>query len=168
MWYVVQVRVGTEHAICTQCENRISGTILERCFVPQYEEKRHVRGKWQVLRKNLFPGYVFMVTDEPEELYKGLKLVDGLTKIIGTGDEIVPLTDEEVELLQKLGGEEQVVEMSEGIIENSVVKIQSGPLQGMEALICKIDRHKRKAYLEVEMFGRVQRVEAGLEIFSKS
>jgi transcriptional antiterminator NusG len=60
------------------------------------------------------------------------------------------------------------VKLSEGIIENSQVIIQSGPLTGMEAYITRIDRHKRKAYLEVDMFGRVQQIEAGLEIFRKS
>ena len=38
----------------------------------------------------------------------------------------------------------------------------------MEAFIRKIDRHKRKAWLEIEMFGRMQRVEVGLEIISKT
>ena len=82
--------------------------------------------------------------------------------------EVVPLTDEEVHFIQRFGGEEKVVPISEGIIENSQVKILSGPLEGMEACIRKIDRHKRKAWIEIEMFGRMQRVEVGLEIVSKT
>ena len=37
----------------------------------------------------------------------------------------------------------------------------------MEGLIRKIDRHKRMAYLEVEMFGRKIEMRAGLEIIEK-
>ena len=141
---------------------------MEECFIPQYEEKKHFRGKWTVLKKILFPGYVFVVTDYLNDLYEELKHIDGMTKMIGTGQEIVPLTDEEVEFIQHFGGEDKIVQMSEGIIENSQVKILSGPLEGMEAFIRKIDRHKRKAWLEIEMFGRMQRVEVGLEIISKT
>lgn len=42
------------------------------------------------------------------------------------------------------------------------------PLQGKEGCIRKIDRHKRKAWLEVELFGDRQLVEVGLEIVTKT
>ena len=43
----------------------------------------------------------------------------------------------------------------------------SGPLQGKEGYIKKIDRHKRRAFLEMPMFGRVQKIQVGLEIVAK-
>lgn len=168
MWYVVQVRTGTEESIVQQCEKNVSDGVLERCFIPYYEEKRHIRGVWTVHKKILFPGYVFVVTEKIEGLFIELQNVIGLTKLLGIGDDIVPLREEETQFLLTFGGEKQVVEMSEGIIEQSKVRVISGPLQGMEGCIRKIDRHKRKAYLEVEMFGRMQRVQVGLEIISKT
>ena len=57
--------------------------------------------------------------------------------------------------------------MSEGIIEGSRVIVRTGPLQGMEGLIRKIDRHKRKAWLELPMFGGTHTVQVGLEITEK-
>lgn len=168
MWYVMQVRTGSERSIQQQCQVQIPEVILEKCFVPEYESKRRVQGEWKTEKKILFPGYVFVVVEELVILQEYLRQVIGLTRLIGAGNEIVALTDPEVEFLMKFGGEEQIVRMSEGIIENSKVIVQSGPLQGMEAYIRKIDRHKRKAWLELELFGRVQRVEVGLEIFAKS
>ena len=61
----------------------------------------------------------------------------------------------------------QLVEMSSGIIENDRVQILSGPLMGMEGNIRRIDRHKRIAYLEIEMFGRTVEMKVGLEIIRK-
>lgn len=167
MWYVIQVRTGTEENIRIQCQKRIPESILTRCFIPYYEEKKRMRGEWVTLKKVLFPGYVFMVTDDLEELYLQLRDVTGLTRFLGTGDEIVPLTSEEEEFLRHMGGEEQVVRMSEGIIEGAQVHVTTGPLQGMEGYIRKIDRHKRKAYLEISMFGRIQSVQVGLEVVVK-
>lgn len=54
--------------------------------------------------------------------------------------------------------------MSEGVIESGQVRIYQGPLQGMEGYIKKIDRHKKKAWLKIKMFGRMQMVQVGLEI----
>lgn len=66
-----------------------------------------------------------------------------------------------------MGKEDQVVELSTGIIENDKVRIQSGPLVGMEGFIKKIDRHKRRAVLEIEMYGRVVEMKVGVEIVEK-
>lgn len=37
----------------------------------------------------------------------------------------------------------------------------------MEGFIRRIDRHKRKAWLDIDMLGRTMRIEAGLEIIEK-
>lgn len=167
MWYVVQVRSGTEHNIRIQCNKKIPDTIMERCFIPYYEEKKKQNGSWNTLQKILFPGYIFMITEDVEKLFFHLKTIEGMTKLIGAGNDIIPLTEEEIIFLQRLGGDEQIVSMSEGIIEGTQVIITSGPLMGMEGLIQKIDRHKRKAWLDLELFGRMQQVEVGLEITKK-
>lgn len=167
MWYVVQVRTGTEEGIRIQCERTVPDSILERCFIPYYEERRRRQGRWTTIKRILFPGYVFVITEDIEGLYQQLKHVLGLTKILGSGEVIVPLSDDEVNFMEQLGGEEQLVGMSEGIIEGGQVKIYYGPLQGMEGYVKKIDRHKRKAWLEIKMFGRTQMVQVGLEIVEK-
>ena len=52
--------------------------------------------------------------------------------------------------------------------ENDKIIINEGPLIGLEGLITKIDRHKRIAYVNVELLGKLTRVQVGLEIISKS
>lgn len=167
MWYVVQVRSGAEENMRRQSEKLIPKTILEQCFIPYYEEKKHMMGEWKIQKKILFPGYIFTVSENIDALFEYLKKVDGLTKLLGTGQEIVALGSDEIEFLKRFGGTSQVVTMSEGIIINSKVKINSGPLKGMEGFIKKIDRHKRKAWLELPMFGRIQKIQVGIEITEK-
>lgn len=118
-------------------------------------------------KKVLFPGYVFLISDDVEQLFFALKNVQGLTKIIGTGREVVPLTDSEVLLLQKLGGDDQIVETSIGTMEQDQILITRGPLKGLEGYIKKIDRHKRTAWLELEMMGRTIEAKVGLEVVEK-
>lgn len=167
MWYVIQVLTGTEEGIKAQCEKRIAPEILQQCFIPYYEEKEKYEGTWHTLSKVLFPGYVFLITEQPEELMIELKKVMGMTKLLGTGNEIVPIKEKEQALLERLSNESHVVEISTGIMEGGLVRILEGPLQGMEATIRRIDRHKRKAWIEVEMFGRVMEMLVGCEIVEK-
>jgi len=167
MWYVVQVRSGTEDRIVSQCQNVIDAGVLERCFVPYYEERKKYHGTWHTEKKILFPGYVFMVSSQLTALHKSLQGVIGMTRLLGTGNEIVPLREEEIGLLQKMGVGEMPMKVSEGMIENDTVVITEGPLTGMEGHIRRIDRHKRKAWLDIDMLGRTMRIEAGLEIIEK-
>ena len=168
MWYVMQVRTGSEENIQLQCQKDISSDVLEDCFIPYYEEKKNIKGEWKTQRKILFPGYVFLDSRQVVRLYSNLQQVSGLTKLLKTGDEVVPLTKEEVHFLKTFGGEEQIVAVSEGIIENSKVIVMSGPLMGKEGYIKRIDRHKRRAFLELPMLGERRRVQVGLEIVSKT
>lgn len=167
MWYAVQVKSGKEHNVLLQCQRTISGEIIQKSFIPYYEEMKKYQGKWEKVKSRLFPGYIFLVTENLEALSSGLSHIFGYTRLLGTGKEIVPLTHEEVDFLEKFGGEDQLVQVSCGMIENDRVRILSGPLMGQEGLIKKIDRHKRKAYLEAQMFGRNVPVQVGLEIIAK-
>lgn len=167
MWYVIQVKTGNEEEISTQCSRIVDSAVLENSFIPYSEQMKKYHGEWHKEKKVLFPGYVFLVSQDKDRLFLELKKVTGLTKLLGTGQEVVPLSEEEVAFLQKFGREEQIVEMSQGMIENDKVIITSGPLMGNEALIKKIDRHKRRAYLEIEMFGRKVETQVGVEIGEK-
>lgn len=167
MWYVMQVRAGTEENICCQCQRLISSDILEHCFIPHYQQKKRFQGKWHIQESVLFQGYVFLISSNLERLMESLRKISRMIRLLGTGEEILPLSEGEVDLLLKLGKKEQLVTMSTGVIVNDHVRILSESLQGMEDCIRKIDRHKRKACITVEMFGRNVDMEIGLKVVSK-
>ena len=121
MWYVMQVHTGTEENIRSQCQRLISSDTKERCLIPYYQQKKRFQGEWHIQERILFPGYVFLITQNLEKLVESLKKVIGMTKLIGTGDEIVPLSEAEISLITKLGGKssssESIVKISQGMIE---------------------------------------------------
>lgn len=168
-WYVIQVRSKAEEKIRRSCEMLISKEILKECFIPKNKRMKKIKGNWIEIEEILFTGYVFLVSDDPDKLYLELKKVPDLTKMLGHVDgEIFPLYDDEVEFLKSLSDCEHVVEISTGLIENDEVRIVSGPLKGREGIIRKIDRHKRVALIEVELFGKTTQAKVGLEIVSKT
>ena len=110
-----------------------------------------------------------MITDKVEQLYTELKKIPDLTKLLGNdGEDIYPIYPQEAMFLTKFSNRNHVVDMSCGVIENDKIIITDGPLMNLEGYITKIDRHKRIAYVDVELLGKITRVQVGLEIISKT
>lgn len=166
MWYVVQVMSGQEHNIMDLCKAYLLDE-QEEVFVPLYERKKKLKGSWELVQAILFPGYVFFQTENVEDLFYRLKNINGLTKLLRTGEDFTPLHETEVAFLQRFGRKNHVVEMSVGYIEGDEVNITSGPMADWHGKVKKIDRHKKIAVLEIEFFGRMTDVTVGLEIVEK-
>jgi len=166
-WYAVQVMTGKEEETSIACRRVLNREVLNDCFTPKYERMKRYHGQWHREEKPMFPGYLFFITDQIEEIHYEQKRLPQLTKILGIGAEFIPLSDKEVEMLSKIEDERHLVKMSEGYIVGDQVIITSGPMQDMGGKIKKIDRHKRIATIQMEMFGRLMDVVMGLEIIKK-
>lgn len=168
MWYVVQVVGGKEKHVLELMQTFVEDGLMEECFIPQYEIMKRIRGEWRKRLEVLLPGYIFVVTKKPDRLAYELRKVPAFTKLLGNNDVFIPLADQEVAFINAFTEpDHRVVAMSEGVIEGDTIVILNGPLMGQTGLIKKIDRHKRLAYLEIEILGRVKSVKVGLEIVRK-
>ena len=166
--YVIQVIGGRENTVQQLVASRASDLITE-CFAPRCELRKRYNGEWKTVQELLFPGYLFVDTADAEALFQRLKEVPSFTRLLGNEhDRFVPLDREEVAWIQTLTTPKaRVLQMSEGVIEGDRAIVTKGPLKGHEALISKIDRHKRLAYLDMHFFGRTKDVRVGLEVIRK-
>lgn len=167
MWYVIWTAGGREELVRKEIIELIPGNFYERCFIPRKQECRRREGKWVTVEQVLFPCYLFIETRQVEEVFTCLKRLPRFAKLLRTERYFTPVTPQEEAWIRKLTEDGECVEISSGIIENQKIRITSGPLQGMEGLIRRIDRHKRKAWLHMEMFGRIMDICVGLEIIEK-
>lgn len=165
--YVIQVAGGRERT-GADLLRRHAADVLEECFLPTFELMRRKDGVWRKVRELLFPGYLFVKASDSERLAARLRGVPVFMRILGNDDSFTPLAPDEVAWLEAFTtARTHVVEMSQGVIEGDTIVVTDGPLKGREALITKIDRHKRLAYLDMRMFGRSKSVRIGLEIVRK-
>lgn len=166
--YVLQVPGGQErHA--EELTQRLPKDVISSCFIPVREVKKRRGGEWKTERELLFPGYLFVETNEPELASERLRELPLFMRVLAdVGGEFLPLSDDETSWIRSLTTEHShVVEMSEGVIEGDRVIVTQGPLKGREAWITKVDRHKWLAWLDMRMFGRTKSIKVGLEIVSK-
>ena len=84
------------------------------------------------------------------------------------GDTRLSLTADEVDRINVTTNvDTHVMEMSEGVIEEDRVTVIHGPFKGHEARIARVGRHKRLAWVDMDMFGRRKTIRVRLEIVSK-
>ncbi len=173
MYYVIQVASGMEDKVEEQIEVMVEKGIYQQCFHPIRHVKKKIRGEWKELREKLLPGYVFIVSDDIEELYLRLRYVPAFTKLLGKdGGQFVPLPEHEVEWLKKITGsadsrmEAEISRVS--VSEDDVVTILSGPLKDMEGYIKKIDLHRRIAKVEVDFMNQKTVIHLGIEMIEKT
>lgn len=167
MWYVIQTSPGKETTVKTIIDNTMPRECYEECRIIYYEIERKYQGAWHKEQRKMFPGYLFLVSDHIEDVQLHLKKVPQMTKLLGDGKDVIPISAAEEAFLKKLSGEDSNVEFSSGIQVGDEIRIDSGSLKGLESKIRKIDRHKRKACIELEFLGETRLVEVGLEIVVK-
>ena len=170
MWYAIWTATGSERKLCSWIKDYVPDSLYEDCFVPLIEQNRKVKGEWKTTKKPLFPGYLFIKTDEQDirKIAQKIKRSELFAVILSTDGEFTPVSDEEIYVIDCAYRNSGVLGSSIGMIEGDKITILSGPLIGMDGSIKKINRHKRTATIELNMFGRTSRINIGLEIISKT
>ena len=167
MWYAVQIMSGNEDLVQDLCRKMIDPNLLKQCFYLQYEASYKKQGIRKLINKVLFPGYLFIDTDNIAQVEKQLYKVPELTKVLKVGQTSTPLSQEEQDFIQKHSNENHIFTMSKGYMTGDYVKIEEGAFAGYYGKLLHIDRHNRYGIMEVTMAGRKIQMEFGLEIVRK-
>ena len=102
MWYVLQVPTGREDRLIEEIRSYRIQEYFEEVFAPRSVRKKKYRGKWQTSEELLFPGYLFVISENPEELYQALKRIPRMTRILGTGEKWPAMTANDIETVRRL------------------------------------------------------------------
>lgn len=156
-----------ERQLKEEIERDVSPELYRSLWLPVRVEQQKWNGIYQEVEKMLFPGYLFLDTEVPETVHEEIKRNKNYIGILKSGDCYAPLTRTDEEIIRRLSGAHDRVEHSFGVIEGGVLRILDGPLRGFEKYIIKIDRHKRKAYLSMRLFGEERKFQAGLAVVEK-
>ncbi len=167
MWYVIWTTTGQEEKTRLLIEQLIDKELYNRISIPWKYKIQKKDGQQHKVKYKLMPSYIFFETDRIDDFAAELKRVPGFNMVLQDDETYHPLHEREVKLLSKLIGDEDIVEVSKGVIEGDQVFVTEGPLVGMEGMIKKINRHKRYAIIEMEMFDRITEIKIGLEIVEK-
>lgn len=166
-WYALYCRSGQEDTIINSCKQNLSEKALTDAFQFSYERMKKYLGEWHVDTLAMFPNYVFLQSEYPEALSEELKQYRKIVKVLENDRLLLAVRPDEEDAIKKLCGENHHMGMSRGVIADGKLNVTEGPLRGREALIRKVDRHKRIAKLDLPIRKEIPDVWAGLEITEK-
>lgn len=175
-WYVVQVQNGREEWMCAAIEKigMSSSTndtpdppLVKECFTPYFQTQRKFAGEWRNVKKALLPGYVVVVTDDPNELERRLRGMRQFNRLLAVGEIFVPLNEDERLWIEKWTKEgDRTIPMSVARKKGDTLLVTSGPLKGNEGMITRVNRKKSIAIVELTIDGKKITTTVGLAIVS--
>jgi len=161
-WYAIHTYAGYEDAVARNLKQRMEsmamGDKIFTVLVPTEKKIKIKNGKRKVVEEKIYPGYVLvemMVTDDSWYVVRNTPRVTGF---VGSGTTPTPLSQEEIDILQKrMGVDEPKFKIDVDV--GAIVKITDGPFKDFDGKVSEVDEEKGKIKVLVNMFGRSTPVE---------
>lgn len=161
-WYIVHTYSGHENKVAKSLHQRVESMGFEnRIFdiiVPTRDTVRVSQGKKENVKEKIFPGYVLVKMILDDESWLLVRTTQGVTAFIGAGNKPTPISDKEVEAIQKFMQSEEPLYTTSFTI-GEAVKIVDGPFADFLGTVDNIDEAKGKVKVLVSIFGRETPVE---------
>jgi len=169
-WYVVHTYSGHERKVKANLEKRIASTGMEdsifRILVPTEETIEKKKGKDEVVKKRIFPGYILLQMDMNDKSWYVVKNTPGVIGFVSGGTKPLPVEKAEVDaILSSMG--EKAKKVSVDFEVGDQVTVKDGPFEDFDGVIKEIHPEQGKAKILVSMFGRETPVELSFEQFDK-
>ncbi|WP_449314381.1 hypothetical protein [Rubneribacter sp.] len=147
-WYVAYAGEGREDALATKLASALSPAVLTEAFCPKWEMLMKRRGVWLKAERVMFTGYVVLASAHPRALMQELSHLSFPVVLAGKrGRTLLPIEAEVQRWLERSLDGSHVLRASEGVIHAGKLTVEHGPLQGSEARVKKVDRHKSMAWV---------------------
>ena len=165
MWCVVHVRDGGEERAEDFVASLLPKNIKARCFHLIRGRRKKYEGQWHTVYEDLFPGYVFIDTDDPERVYKELRKTPKPKLLFSDEEYVSALERHESDFMERLADRNGRIGISRVRIgEDGKIRCLSGPLRAMEDKVKRVNLHKRIAEIEADVMGKKRILYLGLDI----
>ncbi len=161
-WYIIHTYAGHENKVERSLKQRVeSMKFTDRVFdiiVPTRNTIKVSQGKKETVKEKIFPGYVLVKMILEDETWVMVRSTPGVTSFIGAANKPTPISEKEVEAIQKfMKLEEPMYKVQFSVGE--AVKITDGPFTEFLGTIESIDEARGKVKVLVSIFGRETPVE---------
>jgi len=161
-WYAIHTYSGYEEKVAESIRQRADSLEMKdkifQVLVPKEKMIEIKNGKRRVVEKRIFQGYVLVQMKMNEDAWYIVRNTPSVTGFVGSGTDPTPVSQEEIEKIQKRMGLEQPKHKIDYNV-GDVVNITDGPFKGFDGSISEIDSQKGKLKVLVNMFGRETPVE---------
>lgn len=161
-WYAVHTYSGYEDAVARNLKQRVeSFGIQDKIFdvvVPSEKKIRVKGGRKTEMREKILHGYVLVDMIPTDDAWSVVRNTPQVTGFVGTANQAVPLSKEEVDhLFSRM--QTDMVKHTIDLGVDDAVTIIDGPFKDLEGKVGAVDEERGKVKVMVPMFGRETPVE---------
>jgi transcriptional antiterminator NusG len=161
-WFVVHTASGHEVRVMETLRQRVETMNLKdsvfEMLVPTQDKIVIRGGKKQQIKEKIFPGYLLVKMILDDNTWLSVRTTAGITGFVGTGNKPTPLSEKEVENIQKFVSS-PAPRFKTKFSVGEAVKITDGPFSDFLGTIHELDEEKGKVKVLVSIFGRETPVE---------
>jgi transcriptional antiterminator NusG len=163
-FYVLQVRTGGEDNYRRRAE-RVLSPGQGQFFWPRRSLRVRRGGVWREKVSPIFPGYLFLRAETlGSELFRELRALPGFTRFLRDNSEVEPLGERDLAILQHFLSFGEVVQPSRVRFDAAHrIQVIDGPLKDLQGRIVRVDRRKRRARVQLELYENSFLIDFGFE-----
>ncbi len=173
-WYAIHTQSGQENKLRTAILKIVEDRKMQEHFgeiiVPEIEIEEKKGDKKRKVKKNLYPGYVFIQMEYSDDAWLLIKSVAFIRKPAFVGErkrfdkqagvKPTPITAAEIERIRKMMQDGEIKTAREITFEKGeMILIKDGAFAGFKAVIDDVKEGKEKLDVLVNIFGRSTPVE---------
>lgn len=163
-WYVIHTYSGYEGKVKRNLEHRKEsmrkegGEKIHQIIVPEEEEMEIKNGQRQAVKRKVFPGYVLVEMEMDNDSWAVVRNTPGVTSFVGSGNNPIPLRDQEVkQILKQI--ETEAPRIKPTLARGQNVRINDGPFAEFIGVVDEVTAERNKVKVLVSFFGRETPVE---------
>ncbi|MDR3262917.1 MAG: transcription termination/antitermination protein NusG [Clostridiales bacterium] len=136
--------------------NNLQDMITDIAIPVEEDIVEKANGKKKVVERKKFPGYVFIKMVHTKQMWYMVTSTRGVTGFVGPASRAIPLSQEEV---VRMGLEKMIVSDDVIFAPKDKVKVISGALESFIGEVKSISHDRKKAHVQIAMFGRETEVD---------
>ncbi len=163
-WYVIHTYSGHENKVKNNLERAARNAGVEEKFgriLVAMEEHAEMRdGQRVVTKRKTFPSYVLVEMDFDSDTQSIVAAIPGVTRFVGTGQDPMPLGEDEVNrILGRLDTTKPREPLEVPYKVGDHVKVTDGPFTDFTGVVDEVNGERGKLKVMVSIFGRATPVE---------
>ena len=163
-WYIIHAYSGFERKVRESLESRIAAFGLQnrigRIMIPTEPVTELRNGKKYTIERVFLPGYVLVEMELDNDLWHVIKNTPRVTGFLGTGDNPVALSEQEVSsILFRSDSSKDKPSMKIKFSKGEQVRINEGPFANFTGTVDDINEDRQTLKVMVSIFGRSTPVE---------
>ena len=172
-WYIIHAYSGFERKVRESLESRIMAFGLQnkigRIMIPTEPVTELRNGKKYTIERVFLPGYVLVEMDLDNDLWHVIKNTPRVTGFLGTGDNPVALSEQEVSsILFRSDVTTSKPTLKVKFDKGEQVRINEGPFANFSGAVDDINEDKQTLKVMVSIFGRPTPTEVSFANVEKS